>query len=99
MVIDLKYPITKGERTLTSIVLPDKILVRHIMSGDNYAVGTVEREIKILSSMTGESELILREMDARDWVVVQAKVRTLLLGEFEEADEDSDNKKKEKRKP
>lgn len=92
-VVNLKYPITKGERTLTSLILPDKILVKHIMAGDNYKQGTIEKELAILSSMTGESEIILQEMDAKDWVVIQAKIKSLLESELE-IDEDAESSKK-----
>ena len=95
MVINLKYPITKGERTITSVILPEHVLVKHIMAGDNYAQGSVERELAILSAMTGESEIILKEMDARDWIVVQTKTRSLLLGEFGETDEQEEKNKKD----
>lgn len=98
MVVNLKYPITKGERTVTSLVFPDKVLVRHIMAGDPYPQGTIEREVAILSSMTGESEIILREMEAKDWVVVQAKVKALIEGQLDDEEdekEESQDKKKE----
>ena len=88
MIVNLKCPIVKGERTVTS-------LVRHIMAGDSYSVGTVEREVAILSAMTGESELILREMEAKDWVVVQAKVKALIEGQL---DDDGDTEEKDKKK-
>lgn len=99
MVVNLKCPITKGERTITSLILPGKILVKHIMAGDHYPVGTVERELAILSSMTGESEIILKEMDVRDWVVVQAKTKSLLESEFKDENEskNSDNDKEKDR--
>lgn len=94
MVVNLKCPIVKGERKLTSLILPDKVLVRHIMAGDSYSVGTVEREVAILSAMTGESELILREMEAKDWIVVQAKVKALIEGQL---DDDGDTEEKDKK--
>lgn len=94
MVVKLKYPIVKGERTVTSLILPDKVLVRHIMAGDSYPVGTVEREVAILSAMTGESELILREMEAKDWIVVQAKVKALIEGQIDDGNTGEDETKK-----
>lgn len=94
IVVNLKYPITKGERTITSLILPKRVLVKHIMAGDNYKAGSVEREIAILSAMTGESDIILKEMEATDWVLVQAKVQTLFDSEVEDSDPTAENKKK-----
>lgn len=99
VVINLKYPITKGERTVTSLILPKNVLVKHIMAGDNYQFGSVEREIAILSAMTGEPEIILQDMEITDWVVCQAKLNELINNsitdsEGRESSEKKDNKKK-----
>lgn len=89
---DLKYPITKGERTVTTLVFPERVAVKHIVAGDGFEFGSMRRELAILSSLTGESDIVLREMDAEDWVKTQAIVNNILTGEKQ-----NENEKKEKR--
>ncbi|AEM20731.1 hypothetical protein Bint_0095 [Brachyspira intermedia PWS/A] len=92
IVINLKYPITQGERTVTSLILPKNVLVRHIMAGDPYPQNTVSREVAMLSAMTGEPEIILQNMEITDWVICQAKLNELINNSISNTEE-KDNKK------
>lgn len=100
IVINLKYPITQGERTVTSLILPKNVLVRHIMAGDPYPQNTVSREVAMLSAMTGEPEIILQNMEITDWVICQAKLNELINNSISNTDteggqsSEKDNKKK-----
>lgn len=90
--IDLKIPITKGERTVTTLVLPERVLVRHLMAGDGLPYPSVKRELAILSALTGESDIVLRELDTADWVVLQAAVNKLFTNTENEKPEKSKKK-------
>lgn len=96
IVINLKYPIIKGERTVTSLILPKNVLVRHIIAGDPYPQNTVSREAAILAAMSGEPEIILQDMEITDWVVCQAKLNELINNSISTTEEkkEKDNKKK-----
>lgn len=103
IVINLKYPIIKGERTVTSLILPKNVLVRHIIAGDPYPQNTVSREVAILAAMSGEPEIILQDMEITDWVVCQAKLNELINNSISNTDteggqssekKEKDNKKK-----
>lgn len=93
IVINLKYPITQGERTITSLILPKNVLVRHIIAGDPYPQNTVAREVAMLSAMTGEPEIILQNMEITDWVICQSKLNELINNSISNTEE-KDNKKK-----
>lgn len=90
--MELKHPITKGERTVTTLIFPDRILVRHLMAGDGHGYLTVSQDLAILAAATGESEIILKELDAHDWTKAQAEMRTLLIATEEKEDTKEDTK-------
>lgn len=89
--LDLKYPITKGERTVTTLTFPERIQVKHLLAGDGIDFPSVRRELAILSSVTGESEIVLKELDSYDWIKAEAEINRLLTSEDEKKEE---NKKK-----
>lgn len=89
---DLKYPITKGERTVTTLVFPERVTIKNLIAGDGLEFGSVKRELAILSSLTGESDIVLREMDVEDWIKTQAIVNNILTGEKQ-----NESEKQEKR--
>lgn len=93
--LDLKYAITKGERTVTTLVFPERILVKHLMAGDGYEYPSVKREIAILSSLTGESEIVLRELDSYDWIKAEAIVNKLLTESENQTESQSEEKKRD----
>ena len=93
IVINLKTPITQGERTVTALILPKHVLLRHIIAGDAYPQGSVEREAAILSAMSGEPMMIIQNMEITDWITCQAKLNELISSSIIDKKNDDSKKK------
>ena len=72
MVIELEYPVTKGEVTVDKLVFTGRPKVRHMIAGDKYQRGSYEYEVAVMSAMTGVPEVIIRDMDYEDFVHADA---------------------------
>lgn len=72
MIVELEYPVTKGEVTVDKLVFTGRPKVRHMIAGDKYQRGSFEYEVAVMSAMTGVPEVIIRDMDYEDFVHADA---------------------------
>lgn len=72
MIVNLEYPITKGEVTVDKLVFTGRQKVRHMIAGDKYPRGSYEYECAIMAAMTGVPEIVIREMDYEDFIHADA---------------------------
>ncbi|UTC47446.1 phage tail assembly protein [Treponema vincentii] len=72
MIVNLEYPITKGEVTVDKLVFTGRPKVRHMIAGDKYPRGSYEYECAIMAAMTGVPEIVIREMDYEDFIHADA---------------------------
>lgn len=94
MVITLSKPITLGERTLTEIRTHEPTL------GDLCAVGATPlgsavADRKLLSSLTGESELLLDRISAKDWATISHRLGDIWNEYFHTEEEEQGEEKPE----
>lgn len=97
MRIVLSEPVTLGERTITEINTHPPVL------GDLCAVGATPlgsavADRKLLSSLTGESELLLDKIPARDWARISHELGKI-WDEYFHPNEQSEGESKPEKAP
>ena len=86
----LKTPVTVGERTVTELRFR-RPKVRDFLRTDGRELDTVGADQALCSSLSGEPEIIIQEIDVDDWAVLRVELRKIWFRFFgvppkEEAD-------------
>ena len=68
MIVELEYPVTRGEVMVDKLVFTGRPKVRHMIAGDKYQRGSYGYEVAVMSAMTGVPEIIIQDMDYEDFV-------------------------------
>lgn len=91
--IRLKTPVTLGERTIEELNIA-RPKTRDLLRLDAHTGGQWAAEIALLSSLTGEPEELLYEIDCEDYPLIHTQMQMLWLSYFVEpgaaASSDSD---------
>ncbi len=74
MTIQLKYPVTVGERTTTELTFPERPKVRHLLATDGKGLQSVAADQALCAALTGEPEIIIQEIDAEDWALIRVEL-------------------------
>lgn len=74
--ITLSAPVTKGERTVTELTFQDP-KVRHLMAVDGYDPNSAAATVALVSALTGEPELLIRELPPEDWQKIHKKAQSV----------------------
>ncbi len=77
----LKYPVTVGERTVTEIKT-HRPKVKDFMAADKYEGDSVSADQALLSSLSGEPEIIIQNIDVEDWALLRVEIRKIWLEFF-----------------
>jgi hypothetical protein len=79
--IELSTPTSKGERTITSLSFQNP-KVRHFLSIDGHKPDSVAADVALAAALTGESELIIGEIEPADWLKVRSHLATVYAAFF-----------------
>jgi hypothetical protein len=74
--IKLSAPVTVGERTVSELTIADP-KVRHILAVDGHDPDSTAAAVALAASLTGESELIIRELQPVDWRNVRTRAMAI----------------------
>jgi len=79
--IKLSMPVTVGERTIVELTFADP-KVRHIMAVDGHDPESTAAAVALVAALTGESELLIRELWPEDWRIVHPKAQAVYSSFF-----------------
>ena len=74
--IVLKHPVTVGERTVTELTLQDP-KVRHLKRTDGHELNSIAADVALLSALSGEPELVIDQIDLKDWAVLRIHLQRI----------------------
>ena len=77
----LKMPVTVGERTVTGLKFR-RPKTRDFLRTDGYNADSVGADVALTSSLTGEPEIIIQEIDIDDWAVIRVELHKIWLRYF-----------------
>ena len=77
----LKHPVTVGERTVTELSLQDP-KVRHLRRTDGHDINSIASDVALLSALSGEPELVIDQIDLKDWAVLRIHLQRIYLEFF-----------------
>ena len=79
--IKLSAPVTVGERTICELTFADP-KVKHIMAVDGHDENSTAASVALVAGLTGESELMIKNLPPEDWRVIHPKARAIYLSFF-----------------
>jgi hypothetical protein len=81
-VFTLKYPVTVGEHTCTELRL-QRPKTKDFIAIGTHLVGTVAAETALLSSITGEPEIVISQLDIDDWAKLRYEIARIWEAYFD----------------
>lgn len=77
----LKTPVTVGERTVTELKF-HRPKTRDFLRTDGLSTDSVGADIALVSSLSGEPEIIIQSIDIDDWAVIRVALHKIWLRYF-----------------